>query len=233
MNNGNNVVQEVKRTWLKDKVDQFKWWWHGILRKKWVIGPIIYEENNFVKHAKREFIAIGYKPVDEEDGPNKWIQEGTFELLDVFGDQGHSGSSAPFAIRFFTKLAGFKPLSPIKCDDAEWNYVGHGDDTYQNNRLSSVFKTGKDGDPYYIDAIVWNETGEHSGAFTGTVDGIRSSQLINLPFTPKTFYIDVVSTRWADKEEKVKDLNGDWWTHKIKDPKQLKEVWEYYKKKAA
>ena len=35
--------------------------------------------------------------------------------------------------------------------------------------------------------------------------------------------IDVIDYRWKDKEEKTKDVNGDWWTHSIKDETQLKE----------
>ena len=31
---------------------------------------------NIIEHAKREFLAAGYDPVEQcEDGPNKWIQE--------------------------------------------------------------------------------------------------------------------------------------------------------------
>ena len=111
--------------------------------------------SNLIKHAKREFEILGYIPLEQEqeNGPNKWIQENVLELLEVFSKQGHSGSSAPFCVGYFEKLAMFKPLSPIKCDDAEWHEVGG--NTYQNIRLSSVFKEGKDGWPYYLDAIIW------------------------------------------------------------------------------
>ena len=49
----------------------------------------------------------------------------------------------------------------------------------------------------------------------------RSSlEIKGFPFTPKTFYIDVL-------EEEIKK---DDWIMWVKDPKQLDEVWEYYKK---
>lgn len=225
------AYKESKGTKIINSIN--RWWWN-LLWKKFTLGPIVKEESNLVKHAKREFVYAGYIPLEDEqeDDPNKWMQENILELLQVFGDQGHSGTSAPYAIRMFQKLADFKPLGPIKCTDDEWA-LGESfsnNNIYQNKRLSSVFKEGKDGPPYYLEAIVWNETGEHSGGFTGTVDGISSSQAINLPFTPKTFYIDVISKRWADKEETKEDPNGDWWTHKIKYPTQLEEVWMYYKK---
>jgi len=41
--------------------------------------------NNLIKHAKREFIALDYKPVEElkNNDPNRWIQENVFELLNT------------------------------------------------------------------------------------------------------------------------------------------------------
>lgn len=42
---------------------------------------------------RREFQALGYKaPEEEEEGPNKWIQENVLEIAEVFASQGHSGS---------------------------------------------------------------------------------------------------------------------------------------------
>src|SRR3990167_8393513 len=101
--------------------------------------------SNLIEHAKEEFKILGYKPLEEnpEDDPNKWIQENVLELLEVFSKQGHSGSSAPFCVDYFKRLAAFEPLSPIKCDDSEWVEVGEG--TFQNKRLSSVFKNGVKG----------------------------------------------------------------------------------------
>ena len=55
--------------------------------------------------AERELEAAGYKADDKDDGPNKWLREGTLELLKVFSEQGHSGSSAPFAVDMFNRLA--------------------------------------------------------------------------------------------------------------------------------
>lgn len=176
---------------------------------------------SLVDHAKREFLALGYTPLDQEqkDEPNKWIQENVLELLEVFSKQGHSGSSAPYCIHMFEKLASFKPLSPIKCDDNEWCEVT--DNMFQNKRLSSVFKNGKDGSPYYSNAIVWkNQDGiTYTGsAFDKSGNSIKSSQNIKIPFTPKTFYVDIIE----------KEVEKDGWEFYIKDDEQLKEVFEYY-----
>lgn len=177
---------------------------------------------SIIDHAKREFLKLGYKPIEEcEDDPDKWIQENVLELLEVFAKQGHSGSSAPYAY-YFEKLAKQEPIAPIMCTDDEWNDISnYGDDPdFQNNRCSAVFKKGIEGKPYYLDAIVWR--GEKNDTFTGSVknskgERITSSQNIKIPFTPKTFYIDVVDY----------EINDDI-VHIIKDDSQLKEVWKYY-----
>ena len=182
--------------------------------------------SNLIEHAKREFLKLGYKPIEEcENEPDKWIQENVLELLEVFSKQGHSGSSAPFAINYFKKLAAFKPLAPIMCTNDEWNdVVSYGSDyTYQNNRCSAVFKEGIDGIPYYLDAIVWrNQNGitYTGGAKNYKGERINSRQTIKLPFNPKTFYIDVIEY----------ETSKDDFEFYIADESQLKEVWQYYEK---
>lgn len=138
-------------------------------------------------HAKREFKACGYTPVDEpqEDGPNLWIQQNVLELLEVFANQGHSGSSAPYCIQMFSKLAMFEPLIPLQGTDDEWNEVAEG--VWQNNRCSHVFKQTDrfNGQAYDINGKVFREP---SGAcYTGK----GSSVPVTFPYTPKTEYVDV------------------------------------------
>ena len=141
--------------------------------------------SNLIDHAKREFLACGYKPIEaEEDGPNKWIQENILELLRVFSEQGHSGSSAPYCIAAFKKLAMFEPLGPLTGDAHEWTEVGDG--MWQNNRCSRVFKDD-DGRPYDIEGRVFREVG-------GACYTSRDSRVyVEFPYTPKTEYVDVVS----------------------------------------
>jgi len=145
------------------------------------------KESNCVGHAKREFLAMGYKPISEcEDDPNKWIQEGLIQLLQLFSIHGHSGSSAPFAISYFKKLAAFEPLVPLMGNGDEWNHV-HGDfvdATYQNNRCSHVFKGG-DGIAYDIQGKVFREPS--GGCYTGA----GSRVTVIFPYTPKIEYVDV------------------------------------------
>ncbi len=107
-------------------------------------------EGNFISHARREFVALGYDLDQEEEDPNKWIVENVLELLQVFADQGHSGSSAPFCVGYFEKLANFKPLSPLNGKPEEWTEIGHGSGmNYQNKRFSAVFADGPNGEGAY------------------------------------------------------------------------------------
>lgn len=177
---------------------------------------------NLVEYAKKEFLKLGYTPVVKcGEGPDKWLQESVIELLEVFSKQGHSGSSAPYTINMFKKLAAFKPISPILCTDDEWFDIGSSDESYQNNRCYSIFKDGKDGKPYYGDAIVWRN--QDGISYTGTVfnskrEKIKSSQTIKIPFNPKTFYIDVIE----------REISPNNWETYIKNESQLKKVWKYY-----
>ena len=52
----------------------------------------------------------------------------------------------------FNLLAKWKPLSPLTFKDEEWREIREG--SYQNIRNSAVFRNGKDGRPYYIDAYI-------------------------------------------------------------------------------
>jgi hypothetical protein len=69
--------------------------------------------SNMLKWAEAELKLAGYDINDPEDGPNRWLAEGTLELLKVFLEQGHSGMSAPFAIALFEKLASGTKLMGV------------------------------------------------------------------------------------------------------------------------
>lgn len=144
-------------------------------------------ESNLVAHAKREFLAIGYIPVDQpqEDGPNLWIQKAVLELLQTFADQGHSGFSAPYCINTFKALAMFEPLGPLTGEDAEWNEVSDG--MLQNNRCSHVFKSKDrfDGQAYDMQGKVFVE--ENGSSYTS----FDSAVPVTFPYTPVTEYVNV------------------------------------------
>ena len=172
-------------------------------------------------------------------------------LVDKFGQSGQSGGSAPFTagaiVDTIKKMLAHEPLGEgIECTDDEWNDCSMYEDTepekgtYQNNRLSSVFKEGKEGKPYYLNAIVWKAEGKNY-TFTGRValsegseEEIGSFQYIkNLPFQPKTFTIDVKEKEYRKLKDGslIEEEGGGWWESWLVDPKQLDQVWEYYDKK--
>lgn len=162
-----------------------EFWWkvRSVFRKK--------EPSGLLSHAKREFRAAGYLPVEQcEDDPNKWIQESVLELLAVFSKQGHSGFSAAHCIDMFKKLASYEPLVPLSGDDDEWTDVGEmsGFPIWQNNRCHHVFKEG-DGKAYDIDGIIFREP--NGCCYTSK----ESRVYIDFPYTPTRKYVDVPASQ--------------------------------------
>lgn len=159
------------------------------------------DKSALLEHAYRELALVGYKPLTEEqeDGPDKWIQENVLELLNTFRKQGHSGSSASYCINLFNKLANFEPLTPLKLTLDEFVTVeaeSQGTSMMQNKRDNRVFAIGPELKPKFLHAIVWRnyETNEH---FTGTATlpttevAIDSAQPLKGPCIPQSFVVPV------------------------------------------
>ena len=112
--------------------------------------------NNYVKHAMIEFRAAGW--ADENDKFKDDMQEAickhVLKLLDVFHGEGHSGTTAPYTIDLFKKIAMFEPIAPLTGEDWEWHDTGH---NYQNKRASHVFKDYDGEKAYDIDGKVFWE----------------------------------------------------------------------------
>lgn len=158
--------------------------------------------SNLIDHAKREFLAAGYKPVEEEqDGPNKWIQQNVLALLELFSSQGHSGFSAPFCIQMFTKLANFEPLCPLTGEDSEWSDVAEEDGKrlFQNKRCSHVFK--RDGVAYDSEGVVFYDwmTDSNGNPYKSYFTCKESRVNITFPYAPVKEYCERIET----KEEKA------------------------------
>jgi len=184
---------------------------------------------SLLQHAKTELELIGAFS-EEDDFYGGMTGKAVMELIEVFINQGHSGMSAPLVIDLFSKLANYEPLQPITGKDEEWTLLDYGDDLkYQNKRDSGLFKDANDR-VAYINALIKkcpNGLCWSGPLYMTREDAINNTNMIRssleikeFPFTPKTFYIDVL-------EEEVKP---DDWIMWVKDPKQLDEVWEYYKK---
>lgn len=149
--------------------------------------------SNYVKHAMLEFKAAGWTDENGKfnDEMQKDICDHVLKLLEVFHDEGHSGSTAPYAINMFKTLAMFEPIAPLTGEDWEWTDVAeyNGGTLWQNKRCSRVFKD-KDG-AYDIDGIVFydwymdEDTGEkYKSHYTSKDSRVR----VTFPYVPKTEY---------------------------------------------
>lgn len=137
---------------------------------------------NLINHAKEEFRAAGW--TDENGQFNDEMQEmicnHVIELLKVFSDEGHSGSSAPYAINLFSRLAKFEPIAPLTGEDWEWNDTGHG---YQNKRASHVFKD-YDGNCYDINGkVFWEWAGTKEEPYKSYYTCRESRVPVTFPYT--------------------------------------------------
>ena len=109
---------------------------------------------NLVEHAKKEFEILGWNDLPEDD-MQTWVVENLLELLKIFSEQGHSGSSAPYVLNLFNILARFGTIAPLTGKDDEWVEVMDG--KFQNKRCSEVFKDGKNGKAYWAFGRVFKD----------------------------------------------------------------------------
>lgn len=219
----------VAKTYLCDE--------HNLLVSRRTIFLIMSKTYSF---ARTEIEILSLASKDPENRPIiEPFAEEILALCEKFGNSGQSGGSAPYtagAICHALKhLLLQEPISPITGIPEEWMSVAKesGEDMFQNIRCSAVFKVGENGQAYYLDAIVKKtQTGMtyHGPFWLSKEDYLAGNKenklhcrqyIKSFPFTPKTFYIDVI------EEEVAKD---DWemW---VKNPAQLKKVWKYYDKK--
>lgn len=151
--------------------------------------------SNLHAHALMEFKAAGWL-----DGTGAYrdemqaaICEHVLTLLKVFADEGHSGSTAPYAVNMFKKLAMFEPLVPLTGEDWEWHEASEG--VFQNKRCSRVFKQADrfNGQAYDIDGRVFyewytdKETGEKYKSHYTSRDSFVP---VTFPYTPSTEYVE-------------------------------------------
>jgi len=198
-------------------------------------------KSNTFRYAERELSILSKSATDKNDRPiiEPFAKE-ILALCDKFGKSGQSGGSAPYTATALSqaikKLCLQEPIAPITGIDEEWTYIREVSDDdemmYQNKRCSALFK-GKSDRCWYLDAIV--KKTQNGSCWSGSfwlskedyLSGDKSkkigcSQYIKgFPFTPKTFYIDVI-------EEEVAP---DDWEMYLKDHNQLKKVFKYYDRK--
>ena len=109
---------------------------------------------SLLTHAEKEFELAGWKN-DEKESMQEMVMDNIRELLEVFSNQGHSGSSAPYVLNLFNKLARFEIITPLTGNDDEWSEVSEG--LWQNKRDGRVFKD-KDS-AWFIDGKCFSDDG--------------------------------------------------------------------------
>jgi len=139
---------------------------------------------SLIEHAEREFELLGWRRPNDPDDPQNWVCDNVVELLKVFSEQGHSGSSAPYVMGVFEKAARFEPLAPLTGDDNEWMEIGAQEGKlYQNIRCGHVFKD--DDGAYDIDGRIFRDP--DGCCYTS----FKSRVPVTFPYTPTREYVDV------------------------------------------
>jgi hypothetical protein len=152
--------------------------------------------SNLIEHTWTEFRAAGWcnDARQFEDEMQEMICKHILALLEVFSDEGHSGSSASYAINLFSILAKYEPIAPLTGEDWEWGNVSEyggreGDPLYQNKRCGRVFKDSNGA--YDIEGIVWYDwyTDEKTGErYKSYFTDWHSRVPVTFPYKLKTEY---------------------------------------------
>lgn len=111
---------------------------------------------SLVEYSKNELDLL-QKKADEEGGSElqKMINSQIMEVIEIFSKQGHSETTADYAIQMIERLLRYKPIMPLTGDDDEW---GTSANIEQNRRCFSVFRK-PDGTAWDIDGIIVSDNG--------------------------------------------------------------------------
>lgn len=170
---------------------------------------------SLTKYAEAELARIPH----DEDGLQSLMDKNILEIVKIFGEQGHSGFSASYALSVLERLLRFKPISPLTGQDDEWNEAGSG--SLQNKRCSSVFKKS-DGTCYDIDAIIVSDNGGITWFSSG-----RFRKEVTFPYAvplhPEKVYIEYT-------EDVPPGFTGDKFEVITDNPERIKALYERKRK---
>jgi len=115
-------------------------------------------------------------------------------------------------------LSRFEPISPLTGKDEEWgevvNYL------FQNNRNSAVFKEGKDGKPYFIDA--YSKRTPNGNLWHGTLC-LKDGRSVGRCYIKDFSNMPTITINVLEKE-----IAKDDWETWIEDESQLDKLAEHY-----
>lgn len=150
--------------------------------KNWLIrklgGVPAEHDGNLINHAIREMEFAW----PEYDDMQEMMKRDLLDIVAVFSAQGHSGMSAPYAIKCLRKLLAFEPIAPLTGEEWEWQEL----DGFhkQNIRCSHVFMDS-DGNAYDIEGKVFVEP--DGMAYTSG----ESKVPVEFPYTPETEFVQI------------------------------------------
>ena len=171
-------------------------------------------KNALVAFAKNELdLIVKDMKKDVQDKDAIFMQEEVnheiLDLIELFSEQGHSGTSAPYVINRIKRLASWKPLSPLTGEDDEWmNLHDLGDKvTEQNRRYSGLFRDNKDNSTAHdINAVVFSDNGGVTWFGAGWLEKkLNVRDQIVFPYTPPTKPKEVY-VRWLDENMEEAEL---------------------------
>lgn len=146
-------------------------------------------KSNLRLHAEHELELLMASTPEDAREMQQAMHDGLLRMVDTFCEEGHSGSSAGYALALLQKLLRFEPIAPLTGADDEWHDVSAasgGRAMWQNKRCSRVFKSD-DGRAYDIEAVIFRD--ENGNGYTNR----DSIQYVDFPYTPTTKIVDAVT----------------------------------------
>ena len=179
-------------------------------KNKKIIKRCLKSKSNLIQHAISEFKIAGWMDKNNKfvDDMQELICANVLEALEIFSKQGHSGSSANYAISLFKELASYNIITPLTGEDSEWCDLG--DSLYQNIRCSHVFKDH--GFTYDIDGRIFSENGEKNNTFTA---GKASRVFVTFPYRPVKEYVHLDGELTDELREQYKNQELEKWEEYI------------------
>lgn len=135
--------------------------------------------SNLIQFAQDELdrIAEGCKNDEEGYKIQLAINKNIMDIIKMFSEQGHSGTTAGYTISMLSRLLNYKPITSLTGEDDEWTKLDYNDRlAYQNKRCLSVFKDSQ-GRAYDTEAKVFSDDNGHTW-YTSS----DSSEYITFPY---------------------------------------------------
>lgn len=113
----------------------------------------------------------------DADGMQEDINKHILDMVRVFCDENHLGTSARYTVSLLNRLLLCLPLTPIEDVTEEWRRFDTG--VEQHMRCSSIFRDLNrfDGKAYHIEARVFSEDGGETWFYNK-----NSSMVIDFPY---------------------------------------------------